>query len=91
MRNLRQILMHWGQLFDVKSTTKLVDKSKSNIAFGESTNGTFTIMGDEALTPSSCDKQTIVLDINAHNGDSDQLAMVDSLNSDKNNNISNSI
>ena len=90
MRNLRQILLLWRQLFDVKSTTNLVSKCTSNITFSECTNGTFTKMADDPLTPapSVLAKQTIVLNLNAHdNGHLDMPVSVN--NSDQNNNDDN--
>lgn len=69
MRNCRQILIHWKQLFEVSTATNLVTvcKTDRDVVFNECTDGTFTKTNDAeeeyGSQFESSEKESITLDL----------------------------
>ncbi len=69
MRNFRQILIHWKQLFEVNTpttTTNLVTVCRTDIVFEDSTDGTFTktnVAEEYGSQFESSEKESISLDL----------------------------
>ncbi len=86
MRNFRQILIHWKQLFEVNTNTHLVTVCKTDIVFEDSTDGTFTktnVAEEYGSQFESSEKESISLDLA-------QITTADKLPTDKtdsNNNL----